>query len=56
MESEYPKDNGTDKEEIIHEEKAVCNKFDTYQIFGGGIGILKNREWEDRNIHAFVVV
>ena len=58
MELEYFKDDGTDKEEIINEEKAVCNKSVTHQIFGRSTGFLKNSSYRnlgDKNIHAFVV-
>ena len=44
MESEYSEDDGTDKKEIIYEGKAVCNQSVTNQVFGGGIGILKNSD------------
>ena len=45
MESEYSEDDGTDKKEIIHEEKAVCNQFVANQIFGGGTWFLKISDW-----------
>ena len=42
MEFKYIEDDGTDKEKIIHEEKTICNKPVTNQIFRRSIGILKN--------------
>ena len=44
MEFEYFKNNGIGKEKIINEEKTVCNKLITNQIFRRSIGILKNND------------
>ena len=58
MELKHIKADGTYKKEIINEEKKVCNKSVTNQIFGGSTGLLKNYSWKNlngRNVHAFVV-
>ena len=58
MELKHIKADGTYKIEIINEEKKVCNKSVTNQIFGGSTGLLKNYSWKNlngRNVHAFVV-
>ena len=59
MELKHIKADGAYKKEIINEEKKVCNKSVTNQIFGGSTGLLKNYSWKNlngRNIHAFVVL
>ena len=59
MELKHIKADGAYKKEIINEEKKVCNKSVTNQIFGGSTGLLKNYSWKNlngRNVHAFVVL
>lgn len=46
MELKHIKADGTYKIEIINEEKKVCNKSVTNQIFGGSTGFLKNYSWK----------
>ena len=46
MELKHTKADGTYKKEIINEEKKVCNKSVTNQIFGGSTGLLKNYSWK----------
>ena len=41
MELKHIKADGAYKKEIINEEKKVCNKSVTNQIFGGSTGLLK---------------
>ena len=58
MELKHIKADGAYKKEIINEEKKVCNKSVTNQIFGGSTGLLKNYSWKNlngRTFHAFVV-
>ncbi len=58
MELKHIKADGAYKKEIINEEKKVCNKSVTNQIFGGSAGLLKNYSWKNlngRTFHAFVV-
>lgn len=58
MELKHINADGAYKKEIINEEKKVCNKSVTNQIFGGSTGLLKNYSWKNlngRNVHAFVV-